>query len=64
MSGKRRNILIGVLAAVLVIGGVWLLTRTPDNFRDKYELMAWMFCRKAFPPSEGVFSINAPHLPK
>ena len=37
MSRKWRNILIGVLAAVLVIGGIWLLSRTPDNFRAKYE---------------------------
>ncbi len=37
MSRKWRNFLIGVLAAVLVIGGVWLLSRTPDNYRDKYK---------------------------
>ena len=37
MSRKWRNILIGVLIAVLVIGGLWLLSRSPDNFKDKYE---------------------------
>ena len=37
MSRKWRNILIGVLVAVLVIGGVWLLNRGPQDFRDKYE---------------------------
>ena len=37
MSRKWRNILIGVLVAVLVIGGLWLLNRGPDNFREKYE---------------------------
>ena len=37
MSRKWRNILIGVLVAVFVIGGIWLLNRSPDNFRDKYE---------------------------
>ena len=37
MSGKGRKILIGAVAAVLVIVGVWLLSRSPDNFRDKYE---------------------------
>ena len=37
MSRKWRNTLIGVLVAVLVIGGVWLLSRSPDNFKDKYE---------------------------
>ena len=36
MSRKWRNILIGVLAAVLVIGGIWLMSRTPGNFKDKY----------------------------
>ena len=36
MSRKRRNILIGVLAAVLVIGGIWLMSRGPVDFRDKY----------------------------
>ena len=36
MSRKWRNILIGVLAAVLVIGGIWLMSRTPVNFKDKY----------------------------
>ena len=37
MSRKWRNILIGVLVAVLVIVGIWLLNRSSDNFRDKYE---------------------------
>ena len=37
MSRKWRNILIGALVLVLVIAGVWLLSRSPDNFRDKYE---------------------------
>ncbi len=37
MSRKWRNFLIGALVAVLVIGGVWLLSRTPDNYKDKYE---------------------------
>ncbi|MBQ1505292.1 MAG: hypothetical protein IIZ48_00810 [Erysipelotrichales bacterium] len=36
MSRKWRNILIGVLAAALVITGVTLLSRSPDNFREKY----------------------------
>lgn len=37
MSKKWRNILIGILAAVIVIAGFWLLSRSPDNFREKYE---------------------------
>ena len=37
MSRKWRNILIGVLVAVLVICGVWFLNRGPLDFRDKYE---------------------------
>ena len=37
MSRKSRNILIGVLVAVLVIGGIWLLSQGSDNFRSKYE---------------------------
>ena len=37
MSRKWRNILIGVLVAVLVIGGIWLLSRSENNFRSKYE---------------------------
>lgn len=37
MSRKWRNILIGVLAAALIIAGLTLLSRGPDNFRDKYE---------------------------
>ena len=37
MSRKWRNILIGILAAVLVIGGLFFLNRSPDNFKDKYE---------------------------
>ena len=37
MSRKWRNILIGVLVAALVIVGITLLSRTPDNFKDKYE---------------------------
>ena len=37
MSRKWRNILIGALIAVLVIGGIWLLSRSPENFKAKYE---------------------------
>ena len=37
MSRKWRNILIGVMAAVLVFGGIWLLSRGDTSFRDKYE---------------------------
>ena len=37
MSRKWRNILIGVLAAALVIVGLTLLNRSPDNYKDKYE---------------------------
>ncbi len=37
MSRKWRNILIGVLVAALVIGGIWLLSRSENNFRSKYE---------------------------
>ena len=37
MSRKWRNFLIGALAAVLVIGGTWLLSRTPENYKDKYQ---------------------------
>ena len=37
MSRKWRNILIGVLAAVLVVGGIWFLSRSPENFKAKYE---------------------------
>ena len=37
MSRKWRNTLIGVLAAVLVIAGITLLSRSPANYRDKYE---------------------------
>ena len=37
MSRKWRNILIGVLVAVLVIAGITLLNRGPDNYKDKYE---------------------------
>nr|AHF26224.1 putative bacterial extracellular solute-binding protein [uncultured bacterium Contigcl_1792] len=37
MSRKWRNILIGVLAAVLVIGGIWFLNRGSQDFKDKYE---------------------------
>ena len=36
MSRKWRNILIGVLAAVLVIAGLTLLNTSPDNYKDKY----------------------------
>lgn len=36
MSRKWRNILIGVLAAALVIVGITLLSRGADNYRDKY----------------------------
>ena len=37
MSRKWRNLLIGVLVAVLVIGGIILLSRGPDNYKEKYE---------------------------
>ena len=37
MSRKWRNFLIGALAAVLVIGGTWLLSWTPENYKDKYQ---------------------------
>ena len=37
MSRKWRNILIGVLVAALAVTGLVLLSRGPDNFRDKYE---------------------------
>ena len=37
MSRKWRNILIGVLAVALVAVGLTLLSRSADNFRDKYE---------------------------
>ena len=37
MSRKWRNTLIGVLIAVLVIGGLWLLSRAPADFKSKYE---------------------------
>ena len=37
MSRKWRNILIGVLVTALVIGGIWLLSRSENNFRSKYE---------------------------
>ena len=37
MSRRVRNILIGVFVAVLVIAAVWLLTRGPNDFRDKYQ---------------------------
>ena len=37
MSRKWRNILIGVLVVALVAGGVWLLSRTPKDYKSKYE---------------------------
>ena len=37
MSRRWRNILIGVLAAALVITGIMLLSQSPADFRDKYE---------------------------
>ena len=37
MSRKWRNILIGVLIAALVIAGIWLLSRSENSFRSKYE---------------------------
>ena len=37
MSRKWRNILIGVPVAVLVIGGIWLFSRSENNFKSKYE---------------------------
>ena len=36
MSRKWRNVLIGVLVAALVIVGLTLLSRSPDNYKDKY----------------------------
>ena len=36
MSRKWRNVLIGVLAAAVVIAGVWLLNRGPGDFSAKY----------------------------
>nr|AHF26072.1 sugar ABC transporter substrate-binding protein [uncultured bacterium Contigcl_1764b] len=36
MSRKWRNILIGVLAAALIVTGIWLLSRSPDDFSGKY----------------------------
>ncbi len=36
MSRKWRNILIGVLAAAVVVVGVWLLSRGANDFKDKY----------------------------
>ena len=36
MSRKWRNILIGVLVAAVVIAGIWLLNRGPDNYKAKY----------------------------
>ena len=36
MSRKWRNILIGVVAAVAIIAGIWLLNRGPDNYKAKY----------------------------
>ena len=37
MSRKWRNLLIGVLAVAVLAVGFWLLSRSPENFRDKYE---------------------------
>ena len=37
MSRKWRNTLIGVLVAALVVVGIWLLSRAPSDFKDKYE---------------------------
>ena len=37
MSRKWRNILIGVLVAALVFAGIWLLSRSENSFRSKYE---------------------------
>ena len=37
MSRKWRNILIGVLAAALVVTGIVLLNGAPENYKAKYE---------------------------
>jgi len=36
MSRKWRNVLIGVLAAAVLAGGIWLMSQGPSNFSDKY----------------------------
>ena len=37
MSRKWRNFLIGVLVVAVLGAGIWLLSRAPAGFRDKYE---------------------------
>ena len=37
MSRKWRNVLIGVLVAVVAAAGIWLLNRGSLDFREKYE---------------------------
>ena len=37
MSRKWRNFLIGVLIAAVLGAGIWLLSRAPSDFREKYE---------------------------
>ncbi|MCR4875602.1 MAG: extracellular solute-binding protein [Clostridiales bacterium] len=37
MSRRVRNILIGVLVLAAAAAGVWLLSRSPGDFRHKYE---------------------------
>ena len=39
MSRKWRNFLIGVLAVILAGAGIWLLSRAPSGFQDKYAGM-------------------------
>ncbi|MBR2824453.1 MAG: extracellular solute-binding protein [Clostridia bacterium] len=37
MSRKWRNVIIGVLIAAAAAVGIWLLSRSPSDFRAKYE---------------------------
>ena len=37
MTRKWRNVIIGVLVVALLGAGLWLLSRTEDNYRAKYE---------------------------
>ena len=36
MSRKWRNILIGVLAVIVLVAGIWLLSQGPSDYKDKY----------------------------